>query len=132
MNLLNTHNYDGKLKPLSEELNNILKNQDREDVYDKLEKLLSDHAQNNKIQSQWILFFKCIVNDKYNVTNYDNTNKMSAYDLLYLIGLNINIIDMTMIIEQLEDMKTGNCPQGRVIRLYHILETFLETFLETL
>ncbi len=59
-------------------------------------------------------------------TNYDPINKMDAIDLLY--GIYIISLDNKDIIpilsEQLNDMRTGFCPQGRTIRLIQIIFSF--------
>ena len=59
-------------------------------------------------------------------SNYDPINKINAIDLLYIIYTisRDNDIVLTLLIEQLHDMKTGFCPQGRSIRLLQILYLF--------
>lgn len=58
-------------------------------------------------------------------TNYDPINKIDCSDLLYLISKNYDSHILTVLIEQLEDMKSGNCPQGRSIRLIQVIGSFL-------
>jgi hypothetical protein len=65
---------------------------------------------------------RLIINDIQKPANYDTTNQMYADDVLIEI---YKLLDKTDVIEYLEeqisDMYTsGQCPQGRVIRLYQI------------
>lgn len=55
--------------------------------------------------------------------NYDPINNLSVDDLLLEIATRIKkgIIDPEIFEQQLIEMKTGMCPQGRTIRLYSIL-----------
>jgi hypothetical protein len=57
--------------------------------------------------------------------NYDPTNDLHADDLLYLIYEKVCIEENEeyerMLLEQLEDMQTGLCPQGRTTRLFQVL-----------
>ena len=95
-----------------------------------LEKIITDNIAKN--------FFNMILNDlQKNVNqNYDPINKLYAEDLLYIIYLHLEKIKLepnlkeredkqkTMIEllnEQLSDMRTGSCPQGRTIRLLQIV-----------
>lgn len=59
--------------------------------------------------------------------NYDPINKLHALDLLYIVCeislKNPEILELLE--EQLNDMTTGFCPQGRTIRLYQIILPFL-------
>ena len=40
-----------------------------------------------------------------NINNFDATNKLSAYDLLYLIAIHIDSLDINILSEQLLDMQ---------------------------
>lgn len=59
--------------------------------------------------------------------NYDPINKLDPIDLLYTIYLiyQQNKDILLLVPDQLEDMKTGFCPQGRTIRLVQIIKIFL-------
>lgn len=60
-----------------------------------------------------------------NKNNWDPINELDAADLLFLVCHNITRdtkhLDITLLSEQLNDMKTGFCPQGRTIRLVQII-----------
>lgn len=58
-------------------------------------------------------------------SNYDPINKIDCADLLYLISKKYNQELLPILVEQLEDMKTGFCPQGKTIRLLQIIGSFL-------
>lgn len=58
-------------------------------------------------------------------SNYDPINKIDCSDLMYIIAKKYNNDLLPDLIEQLEDMKTGFCPQGRTIRLLQIIGSFL-------
>jgi hypothetical protein len=55
--------------------------------------------------------------------NYDPINNLSVDDLLLEIATRIKrgIIDPETFEQQLIEMRTGMCPQGRTIRLYSVL-----------
>ena len=58
--------------------------------------------------------------------NYDPINKLEPIDLLHRIFIisETNHEITVSLKEQLEDMKTGFCPQGRSIRLIQIINAF--------
>jgi hypothetical protein len=59
--------------------------------------------------------------------NYDPVNNIDTIALLYMVYLiyvdNPNIIPL--LVEQLKDMKTGFCPQGRTVRLVQLIQPYL-------
>lgn len=66
---------------------------------------------------------------------YDPSNNIHVFDLLYIIeDVCRKYEDCSDIIkaltEQLEDMSTGMCPQGRTTRLYQIIYSFMEDTFE--
>lgn len=82
------------------------------------------------------LNFDIIVNDfktfGHNLgSNYDPTNELYADDLLYLCAILLEKLDNTdeflfIFNQQLIDMSTGMCPQGRTHRLFQIIMAFKE------
>ncbi len=75
-------------------------------------------------------YYDEIINDyvENNNLNYDPINNFSSIDLLYNVYLiftkdNNNIT--SLLIEQLKDMQTGFCPQGRTIRLIQLIQPYL-------
>lgn len=128
MDPINTHTYDGKLKSLpSIFINHLSAIQSEEDKLKIFTKLRSElYSKIPNINPKVIIYYDQIVNDKYNINNFDATNKLSAYDLLYLIAIHIDSLDINILSEQLLDMQTGNCPQGRVIRLYQVLTEIMD------
>jgi hypothetical protein len=75
--------------------------------------------------------FDIIVNNSKSNENYDPTNDLYADDLLYICGIIAeNIPDKDSFVstfnEQLTDMSTGMCAQGRVHRLFQIIIAFEE------
>jgi methyltransferase-like protein len=66
---------------------------------------------------------------------YDPSNKIYVFDLLYIVeDLCRKYEDCSdiikVLVEQLEDMSTGLCPQGRTTRLYQIVFSFMEDVFE--
>jgi len=110
-NPTDTHFYDGQLISIKFPDVNI---EDKREAFEQFRsKLTSVAAQ------------KCVdLILKDTERNYDHTNTMYADDLLYHILENNNdesscIFDLLQ--EQLADVvMSGQCPQGRVIRLYQI------------
>ena len=76
-----------------------------------------------------IKFYDQMINDyiNNNMQNYDPLNELDPIDLLYIIYLisqNNNEI-LLVLNEQLKDMQSGSCPQGRSIRLLQTIYPFL-------
>ena len=59
--------------------------------------------------------------------NYDPVNKLDSIALLYIVFLiqKDNKEILIILSEQLKDLQTGFCPQGRSIRLIQIIQAFL-------
>ena len=129
-NLL-THNYDNnisadiynKLFPLIIETKKV-SGETKLVLFDNLRSLIS----HDKLA---IKYYDMMVQDyiSQNRNNIDPINKVDAIDLLYIISTfcqnnqeSVDIIDL--FIEQLKDMQTGFCPQGRTIRLIQIINIF--------
>lgn len=69
--------------------------------------------------------FELLCNSIGTPSNYDKINNISVDHLLYEIAkLSNTIDDLTILEEQLIDMKTGSCPQGRSLRLIQILKSW--------
>lgn len=133
---MNTHFYDGKLKGKKEELDPYLIDVGKIEMTAKLKlfttfsDLLSPRPTTTP-QSQRNL--KIIVDDyrKYGPhigPNYDSSNNLASEDLLYLLAYLIidlesdqrgNFLDLTN--QQLTEMSSGLCPQGRAYRLLQII-----------
>ncbi len=61
-------------------------------------------------------------------SNYDPINKLDALNLLYVIYYlsEDNDIILLLLKEQLEDMISGFCAQGRTIRFIQIISSFIK------
>ena len=128
----NTHFYDDNMsKDIIENIRvfvnkstNISKD-DKLESFDKFRKILVE-LNNNPIV---IIFYDKIINSyiQSDGKNYDPINNLDAIDLLYVIYLiSQNNDDILLLLcDQLEDMKTGFCPQGKTIRLVQIITIFL-------
>lgn len=123
MQKTNTHFYDTKLdntkKLIEKEL--LVASQ-----VDRRNKLMIFRDLCKRYNNRLICLNK-IVNDynSGNSGNIDNINKLNADDLLYLSAKRILIEKdkdfEELFLYQMEEMKTGMCPQGRTIRLLQIL-----------
>lgn len=124
--LLNTHNYDGKLyKILIENINNV-HNLTQEDKLINATNILNLMIENN-ISEDLIQIFRQIINGFNTAANYDPSNNLWADDIIYLLEEHKLKEDfLKLLTEQLNDMKTGFCPQGRTHRLFQLLLVFLE------
>ena len=126
-NLL-THSYDNNisndiykyLEPLIIETKKVPRD-DKLLLFDKLRSLIKK----DKLATT---YYDKIISDyiNNNNNNIDPINKLDAIDLLYIISLyQSEKQDITdLLIEQLRDMQTGFCPQGRTIRLIQIINLF--------
>lgn len=123
MNTLNTHTYDGQIPHFLtfENIGNlkVIDDSIKISAFNILRSYIISNIPN--LDPLVLFYFDQIVNDKYSPSNFDTTNNMSAYDILYLICIHMEDMNMIALSDQLLDMRTGNCPQGRVIRLYQIL-----------
>ena len=130
MDKLNVHNYDNKLNieiikyinSYTEEINKTI----LQDFFNEFIKINGNNSSSNGLY--------LIINEKTYLDNIDNLNQLDARKILQII-INIynksnieikkNIIEV--IKEQMEDMfNTGQCSQGRTIRLFQILSSFIE------
>ena len=128
----NTHFYDDnmskdvlkKIKAFVDNSSEINKN-DKLKSFDKLRKTLVKLNINPIV----MIFYDGIINSyiQSDGKNYDPINNLDAIDLLYIIYLiSQNNDDILLLLgDQLEDMKTGFCSQGRTIRLVQIITIFL-------
>lgn len=124
MNWTLTHSYDKNISPdLMKNINPYildLKSISKDD------KMLAFNTIKNKIKDKIaVKYFDLIVNDDKN--NYDPINNLDTIDLLYIvyfISLNNNNI-IELLVDQLKDLQTGSCPQGRTIRLIQIIQPFI-------
>lgn len=116
--MLNTHTYDGQLSLLPSSLSLLLVHKNLECIPE-LRKSFT-----NPIS---LYYFDIIVRDGYTLPNFDPTNKMYAFDILYLLALYKDQISLLILEEQLAEMMSGFCPQGRVIRLYQVLRPIIDS-----
>jgi len=121
--MLDTHSYDGRLDSKNiNEIDNVrqLSNDDKLLVINEL----LEHI-NTKISDEGLFYLKTIINDIGTDHNYDPTNNLRAEDLLYISKYYQDNDDFVNNLDtQLQDMKTGFCPQGRTHRLYQIILSF--------
>ena len=72
-----------------------------------------------------VSYFEKMLSDN---NNYDPINNLDSIKLLNIVGIisqtNIEIIELLE--EQLKDLQTGFCPQGRTIRLIQIIQPYLD------
>lgn len=106
---IQTHTYDGQLPQLD------LNCQENVPAISELRHKIE------MINPLVLTFFDVIVRDKGRPPNFDPTNNLDAYYLLNFIAVNQQYLDYSLFIEQLQDMNTGFCPQGRTTRLYQII-----------
>lgn len=113
--VLDTHAYDGHLPAIV-----VYENED-------LTALTQLQTDIEKTNPTVLFFYNEIVKDKYSAANYDPTNGLKAYDLLNFLAKHRENFELSTLIEQFEDMRTGFCPQGRTTRLYQIVKPILDT-----
>ena len=141
----NTHHYDKQLldnevihrvmKEISIVTGDDKKERVKEFVFNLTNTVVTDVPEKNEIS---IRYLTSIVNDWGNSNNYDNTNNLSADDIMYVLSIewyNLQLSNSELIQDfsknffiQCMDMQTGPCPQGRVIRLWQLASIFLEWF----
>jgi len=120
---LNTHTYDGKLNTgLLPDLvlsKSLTCEQKRIYGYELIQNM-------RHVNKTAISFLKRIVKSIGTKSNFDSTNNLSADDLIYLCWLHRNNQEFIKVLEeQLMDMRTGFCPQGRTHRLFQSLLPFI-------
>lgn len=119
MNLLNVHEYDGKLTFI---IPDEVKNMKFEDKINQINKFREPF--NLKLTTTAFDYFNRSY-EELKQNNFDDKNNVNYVDILYLCYKNIDNDDfIKMINEQFEDMQTGFCIQGRTIRLIQILQAF--------
>lgn len=113
-----THYYDNKIDPdIIRIINNLnIPNNDLNNLRNKLIE--------SKINKTGLSYFDKIITNK---NNYDPVNKLDIIKLLHIIDhlSNDNSEIITIMKEQLDDLKTGFCLQGRSIRLLQIIIPFI-------
>jgi hypothetical protein len=133
---LDAHNLDGKLEKLFKEgiqLDDELtkdKNfgdlQKFEDAIDDYFKMLPENSKNETIINAR-KFVEILKKDRQG--NNDKINNINAEDLFVrvfrLVKKLKNDFVYEMLAEQLSDLRTGPCPQGRTSRLYQVYNTLL-------
>lgn len=75
--------------------------------------------------------FEIIVNDFRTGPNYDATNDLYADDILYICAELLSKVPdkecfISVLNQQLSEMSTGMCPQGRTHRLIQVITAFEE------
>lgn len=124
-----THSYDNCLsRDLLEKVNTLI---DRFSEISREEKLNAFVYLRREIihDITALKFYDQMIDDFVQNTNnnYDPVNNIDTIALLYIVYLiyidNSNIIPL--LVEQLKDMKTGFCPQGRTIRLVQLIQSYL-------
>lgn len=79
----------------------------------------------DKITPNAFIHLDIMIRDYGTDKNYDATNKISADDLLYLTSYHTGDENFIILInEQLENMASGFCAQGRTHRLFQVIFAF--------
>jgi len=122
-NVLNIHNYDGKIAIKLLPYTSTVK-----DLPIEQKKLLGNEllvAVANKINPKAIEILRQIIESIGTINNIDTTNGLIADDLICLCWHYRENSEFIKELEiQLMDMTTGLCPQGRTHRLFQILLAF--------
>lgn len=72
-------------------------------------------------------YLRIIINDIGSDRNYDQSNKLSVDDLIYLCWeFKDNSDFISLLNEQCNEMKSGFCSQGRTHRIFQILLAFMQ------
>jgi len=118
---MNIHLFDGQIIT---ELNKYKKDFSNLDKLEILTNLAHNWNKHLNISGKKLL--DIIISDIGKPANYDQTNHMSAEDVLILIHFQkIDSPDFFQNLnEQFTDMVTGQCSQGRVIRLFQLYISF--------
>ena len=123
MYLLDTHNYDGKLDiSLLPDLTYI----SELTIDDKIERARDIRAIAAEVFGPIPLkYLDLIISSIGTASNIDPTNGLVADDLLCICWIYRENPDFMIELEtQLQDMRTGFCPQGRTHRLFQVLMAF--------
>jgi len=143
---INTHFFDGKLPAFTSTIsdgsvarkieNDILRaslvsKEDKIQCFSQLEEKVKNYAlAKGSIPPHSLRYLRAIISThsssgKANNGNYDSTNNLHACDLLYLLYEKIMNEEesecMRLMLEQLDEMSTGDCSQGRCCRLFQAL-----------
>lgn len=134
---LNTHFYDRKLKKryydavaMEEKLLPPAKKTLEETVDDIKKQMSEDKWGEGQKRMEAEASLECIGLSEAKDPNYDKTNDIHTGDLLrrlWRIAVHYDISTRSIVYDQLADMKRGNCPQGRAIRLVQIYLTHWDT-----
>lgn len=122
MQLLNTHNYDNKLKDTCQQIlekyqTNISFEETIEKVRDMSKQLNYDRM--GQVEQTLHLF----INDRNG--NYDSTNDIRVEDLLVRLFPLVEKWENSckiVFLEQIADVMGGTCPQGRCTRLVQLFD----------
>lgn len=128
---LNTHFFDGRLETMIQDY--VFEDIERVKSFKEEKKIGFDYLRNKKGYTQNGLTYLNSMIDTFHKfgrggDNYDPLNYLFACDLLYIIYEKILEEDkkdehdyFDLLVIQLEDMKSGFCPQGRTIRLLQVI-----------
>ncbi len=124
----NTHFYDNKVsKSLISRIEDDIQSFHGISKQEKLDRFLHVRGLliSNGITPTGLKYYDIMIEDFKvgNKNNCDPINNLDAIDLLYCVVNKPNTLPI--LCEQLEDMKTGFCPQGRTIRLVQIISVFI-------
>ena len=118
MKATDTHYYDNKISP---DIIDIINKMDitNTDLNQLRNKLIA-----SKIDKTGLKYYDKIIKNK---DNYDPINKLDIIKMLHIINhISDNNSDILLILkEQLSDLKSGFCLQGRSIRLLQILIPYI-------
>ena len=118
-----THLYDGKLKqaisPFQAELAEIRawEEEKKERAFFYLRSLLGK----DRVA---LHYFDLIVADGHSPSNFDPSNGLWADELLLALAQRQGDDLASALAQQLRDMRTGSCPQGRTHRLFQLVLLF--------
>lgn len=121
MNLLDVHYYDGHLEWLYSKLKNDMLSKTIMSLDDSVAEIklsISNSILNNLKKSIALNILDKLYSQ--DTENYDTINRIHIHNLLPLIWTKIHNLDdivKNCFIEQLIDINSGLCPQGRVARL---------------
>lgn len=148
--LQQAHFYDNKLAERKKSLQrsidrvSLLTIQEKVATFDKIAReievvLESDARSGEKTRQHALVFLNIIRSDlvRYgrvnSQANYDPTNDLHADDLLMLCGeilFGDALVDklefLALLTQQLHDMESGSCPEGRVSRLFQVVVSYGE------
>lgn len=115
-----THYYDNKISPDIITLVSNFKIDDTSNLEDLRNQLLKVN-----INKSDLMFYDKILK---NNNNYDPINKLDVIKLLHIVNYiskyNPDILEMLK--EQLKDLKSGFCVQGRSIRLLQLIMSYID------